>query len=746
MSTPRVPERIASAAKSRMDEQEARKQRDKVLKATESGKPLSAEPDAERKIKRFSAVAHVSEERAKTLVRGTAPERLGLAGEVALGAERIQGKTTDFVGVSFLDRARAASGSVARVISRDGSPIGSGFMVSDRLFLTNNHVLLSEADAAGMLLEFNYELDIQGRTRIVTRFEIDSRAFFVTNLEDDLDFTLVAVGRRESGPNSLADFGYCPILDSDDKHILGEFVNIIEHPDGDFKQVVLRENQLVTRLETVLHYMADTSPGSSGSPVFNDQWEAVALHHYGEPFRQTVDQDGKPIDRQLNEGIRISAIVKALGDVRRGLSDAQRGILDTALNTSERGPSRADDIADLLSGTGQSNRNDDSTSNEREPAPMNGGDARSNADGSVTLTVPLEITVRLGGAGYSARVTPNEPTTSSAERKPPPDSDYSNRKGYDPNFLPGFVVPFPAITDDAPGTPARLSRTSRNEDPTILKYEHFSIVINADRKMAFVTAVNIDGALSRSVNRDTGKAKPGFERFVVEAAPESAEATEKWYEDPRIPAGVQTTQALYDNQRPRVFDRGHMVRREDPNWGTDESAERANADTFHFANCCPQASPFNQQARFWQGIENFVLDNARSEDAKVSVFTGPVFARNDPRYRDVRVPVQFYKIVAHVDGGELRAIAMLASQADFLNRLPERIGGERFDDLGDVEQYQTTVAEIEELTGIDFGPLRDADVFGDRESLGSPLRLLRSFDDLVLNGRPERRPASRRRY
>jgi endonuclease G len=291
-----------------------------------------------------------------------------------------------------------------------------------------------------------------------------------------------------------------------------------------------------------------------------------------------------------------------------------------------------------------------------------------------------------------------------------------------------------------------LIRPARGEDPTILKYEHFSIVMNADRKMAFVTAVNIDGARSRSVNRDTGRARPGFERFVIEPAPESAEATERWFNDPRIPDGVQTTQALYDNQRPRIFDRGHQVRREDPNWGSDGEAERANADTFHFTNCCPQASPFNQQARFWQGIENYVLDNARSEDAKVSVFTGPVFGRNDPRYRDIRVPVQFYKIVAYLDGDELRATALLASQADFLRRLPERLGGERFDELGDVEQYQTSVAEIEELTGIDFGPLRDVDTFGDSESLDTPLRPLRSFDELRLNGRPIPSRAAARLY
>jgi V8-like Glu-specific endopeptidase len=30
-----------------------------------------------------------------------------------------------------------------------------------------------------------------------------------------------------------------------------------------------------------VHYRAPTEGGSSGSPVFNDQWEVIALHHKG---------------------------------------------------------------------------------------------------------------------------------------------------------------------------------------------------------------------------------------------------------------------------------------------------------------------------------------------------------------------------------------------------------------------------------------------------------------------------------
>ncbi|MFC8142403.1 trypsin-like serine peptidase [Streptomyces paradoxus] len=57
---------------------------------------------------------------------------------------------------------------------------------------------------------------------------------------------------------------------------MGEFVNIIQHPRGEPKQLSLRDNQIVDALERFLHYESDTREGSSGSPVFNDPWEVVA--------------------------------------------------------------------------------------------------------------------------------------------------------------------------------------------------------------------------------------------------------------------------------------------------------------------------------------------------------------------------------------------------------------------------------------------------------------------------------------
>jgi len=65
--------------------------------------------------------------------------------------ERVLG-TNDLIGIRFLEQGMQAARAVARVQIRDAdgraAGYGSGFLVSPRLFLTNNHVLATAASAA----------------------------------------------------------------------------------------------------------------------------------------------------------------------------------------------------------------------------------------------------------------------------------------------------------------------------------------------------------------------------------------------------------------------------------------------------------------------------------------------------------------------------------------------------------------------------------------------------------------------
>ena len=160
--------------------------------------------------------------------------------------------------------------------------------------------------------------------------------------------------------------------------------------------------------------------------------------------------------------------------------------------------------------------------------------------------------------------------------------------------------------------------------------------------MPFFSICNIDGAKRILVDRDTGQAVS------------QPEATENWAIDPRIPEEAQLSDAFYQRLRSAFraadfFARGHMTRREDPNWGTAPSAEKANNDTFHHTNACPQVNTaFNASKKVWQGIENFILNSADDSNLKVTVITGPVFADDDPAFEDpefgpVRLPRRFWK-------------------------------------------------------------------------------------------------------
>jgi endonuclease G len=711
----KTPRSIAQAAKRRVRGKKAVVQRNRVRKEIKSGTPLRAEQE-DRVLSRIQAVTGVNRLQAKTLVEQQDPALLGLVGEARLGAERIQGTTTDFVSVSFLELAQAAAGTVGRVIFRNGQPVGSGFMITKRLFLTNNHVIKNKNEAAKLLVEFNYELDINKRPKPVTRFELAPEKFLVTSTEDRLDFTVIAIGERIRGTGELFDFGYCPLLDTQDKHALSEVVNVIQHPEGDFKQVVLRENRIVSRLDTVLHYEADTSPGSSGSPVFNDQWEAIALHHWGEPYTETETYDGQPVKKDVNEGIRISAIVNALKKEGSRLSRNRTVLLDEILHSRFRHPSN---VREQMIPSRPIIRPRPDISKQQ---------FKREQENVITVQLPLKISVSVGDErgnllGEQQRVLANASQNDFGffREAITVDRDYSKRQGYKPDFLPGHHIGLPVLNGTQMAQAAQILNSAADENPYELKYQHFSIIVNRLRRMAFFTAVNINGATWIHIVRKTGR-------------PREAEARERWFNDPRIDQEAQCEQSLYDGQQPRrVFDRGHLVRRQDPAWGSPDRAQIANADTFHFTNCTPMESIFNQQSKHWQGIENYVLDNAKAENERVSVFTGPIFKVDDPDYRSIKIPQRFWKIIVRVENDELLATALMADQSERIPRVPELLE-EGFDDLSGVKEYQISIPEIERLTGLNFGTLRDFDTFQPGpERMRESIRPIKDFDDVHLD-------------
>ncbi|WP_456785794.1 DNA/RNA non-specific endonuclease [Cellulomonas sp. P5_C5] len=234
--------------------------------------------------------------------------------------------------------------------------------------------------------------------------------------------------------------------------------------------------------------------------------------------------------------------------------------------------------------------------------------------------------------------------------------------GYDPAFL-GPLVPLPV--------PAQTVRD--------LPSTHFTVLLDPARRLAAATAVNIDGA--QLVNLERG---------------------DDWHLDPRVPVDEQAGPELYARND---LDRGHLVRRRDPVWGDLVTARKANFDTFAYPNAAPQASAFNQGELLWVGLEDHVLEYARDHGHRVSVLTGPVLADDDPVYRGIQIPRMFWKVAAWASAGDLRAAAFVLDQTPFVRTLQVEVP-----DLGPFRTFQVPVADVEALTGIDLGPLVDADV------------------------------------
>jgi V8-like Glu-specific endopeptidase len=258
-----------------------------------------------------------------------------------LDYERILG-TSELLDLNWFDRGLRAAGSVCRIVLQDDAKrtvgFATGFLVAPGIVMTNNHVIADEQGAANAFAQFDYEFDVDGSPRPTFSFSFAPKRYFFTSPLDELDFTLIAVSEMDSSGNrTIGTYNYLRLDPRVGKITVGEWMTIIQHPSGQFKEVAARENQLLQIGDRTLLYATDTAPGSSGSPVFNDSWQVVALHHAGVPDVDangiTLGPDGKPApanasDSQVhwlgNEGIRISQIVAAL---RNAPTHAQRDLI-----------------------------------------------------------------------------------------------------------------------------------------------------------------------------------------------------------------------------------------------------------------------------------------------------------------------------------------------------------------------------------------------------------------------------------
>jgi endonuclease G len=281
--------------------------------------------------------------------------------------ERIIPPEVNLLPVHFLTEGAIVQRAVGKVTVSPPGWVGTGCMVSPTLFLTNNHVIRNTTDANNTRVRFNFQYDHNGDDQPVDEFQADPVSFLHTN--PSLDYTLVrlkskpilyrkwpyamraypefetmrGMGQLENAMqqaptmpageffNEEVDvrridtlrwptysagsrWGYIRMR-INTNYAQGQRLNVIQHPRGRRKEVAVQDNTITTIHQNHIRYTTDTDPGSSGSPVLNNSWEFVVLHHAA----GSKDASGQWQD---NQGVRIDKIAQ---DLRTELSGSTSG-------------------------------------------------------------------------------------------------------------------------------------------------------------------------------------------------------------------------------------------------------------------------------------------------------------------------------------------------------------------------------------------------------------------------------------
>ena len=616
---------------------------------------------------------------------------------------------------------------------------GTGFVVGKGLMMTNRHVAGLFSTGLGLKITYN-----AGDAAVDFKKQIDSvdgdRTAYLNVRKVEMvhpywDMALLSVdGLPESRMLKLS------VTSPED--LVGRNIIALGYPAKDWRNDIALQDRIfqgqynVKRLQpgtvrprrkansfgnlvNALTHDASTLGGNSGSAIIDvEKGEVLALHFGGEYLKANyaVPMYELARDRRVASRLNFQGQLTPTND----WEPAWLGV--------GGGDAAATKEPEVKSDRSRRSAQKESAS-EAEPQPAAATpqvQASSAAGLSATWTIPIQVSITVGspvqGSAPAARaadqVTAEE---GEAEEAVVVDQDYSNRKGFDPDFLEGISVPLPKLSKTQVKDTAEVRKDARvHEDPYELAYHHYSVYMNKKRRTAWFSAANIDGDNRPDIGKREG---------------------DRWFRDPRILKTEQLGQEAFE----RGIDRGHLTRRQDTAWGEDvESAVAANNDTFHWTNCSLQAAAFNEGKDRWQGLEQFLLEkHAQKEKRRMTVITGPLFASNDPVYKNpkmdysVRCPLQFWKVCVLIrQDGTPAVTGFILGQEEIAN-LPG------FEESFDVAATQVKVSDLEKRTGLDFGELKKHDHFAHRGAPGTleaptasgetqTIRAIRSADDVVI--------------
>lgn len=292
-------------------------------------------------------------------VEEASPDVLLATDNGKVGLEALIGRN-DILSIETLEEGLIAARAIGRIELMGGATHGTGFLVGQGLLLTNHHVLGTEALASAGTITFNYEDQRLGSRTEQQTFFLRPERFWLS--DEAYDFTLVALTEVSDRNVRIEDFGWHPLLE-EGKILAGHAVNIIQHPAGSLKSIVMHNSHFLyldntTVDERYCWYSGDTKDGSSGSPVFSRDWQIVALHHKAVPRTDAeghlLDKNGRKISQErydanpevvahiANEGIRASRLRRRIREAtfktpaQAALRDDLIALWDNPLSRSVR--------------------------------------------------------------------------------------------------------------------------------------------------------------------------------------------------------------------------------------------------------------------------------------------------------------------------------------------------------------------------------------------------------------------------
>ena len=238
--------------------------------------------------------------------------KVGAVGAFAAAGAKLERRfgADGFVGSGWFTLGLKRARGVGRVETLTGASFGSGFLVrgsdlkenwgKDLLLITNAHVVSDTYSSA--LRDCQAQVRFHGLEGAAAEPRTVELLWTSPPMPTGLDVSVLRVNPVVTGVEP------CPLRFDSPEALASKRLYIIGHPGGGDLSFSINDNLLIGWKDPRLHYRTPTEPGSSGSPVFDTDWNVVAVHHSGNAGVQRLDGPGT---YDANEGIWVEAVKRA---------------------------------------------------------------------------------------------------------------------------------------------------------------------------------------------------------------------------------------------------------------------------------------------------------------------------------------------------------------------------------------------------------------------------------------------------